>query len=557
MLEQKAGSITWLKNKRMLAAILIFCISLLWIVFLVQGLPIGDLDDWALIFISQQVPWNELISNFVTPWSQSDFWFNQSDLFDQIRHKRIFNGIVLKATQDVFGMRFFPFYLTTKAFFFAGTMTLVFLFLTSLTGTLLLPFAGTALFFFVPAYYSHALWIADPITMALFFAVLGFYFFYRFTVALDKEESFRKLVPWIAGMFLAGWFGIKCKEPALIFPATAGAYLLLHFRSWKGRWPAVAAVLFLLVLVMFQLVPIEKPPAQSFTYRLTSITRMLFCNYQVGYDDEPISAFFSLKTLWPVSIARTFGFFSLWGIALFGLVHGAGRIFRRSKTPGFFDHPLARISALWACLEILLMGLFQPEPRYFSGTLIPLTLLSVRLVSCVFDSWQGLQRKVWIGIAIFCWATTVFYFNIQQVISLRTTIGMRSNRLFETARTVFSDLHGEKNAPVETVASFYCAANVLKKPEYPRMEDVVFFAEDLYYERWNKTPDGSLNDFDRFAKTGAVYYITGDSKKFDDYPNAVLISKVSGISRGSLFEFLRYSVKKKKPAPVCIYKKTN
>jgi hypothetical protein len=150
----------------------------------------------------------------------------------------------------------------------------------------------------------------------------------------------------------------------------------------------------------------------------------------------------------------------------------------------------------------------------------------------------------------------VFYFNIQQVISLRTTIGMRNNRLFETARAIYSDLHKEKNPSVEAVAAFYCAPNVLQRPEHPRMDDVVYFADDLYYERWNKNASGSLDDFKSFANDGAVYYITSDPKKFDGFSGATLISKVPGISWRSLFEFLRYSVKKKKPAPVCIYKYT-
>ena len=47
------------------------------------------------------------------------------------------------------------------------------------------------------------------------------------------------------------------------------------------------------------------------------ILRMLFRNYDAGYDDEPVSAFFSLEQLWPVSIARTFGFFPLWTLVIF------------------------------------------------------------------------------------------------------------------------------------------------------------------------------------------------------------------------------------------------
>lgn len=544
-----------LKKRKKVVAILIFCFSLVWMLFLVQGLPIGDLDDWALIFISGQVPWQELGTNFVTPWSKSDFWFNQSDLFDQIRHKRIFNGLVLKFTQDVLGFRFFNFYLTTKVFFVAGIMTLVYLLISAITvSSLGITLAAFAFFFLIPAHYAHFLWIADPITIALFFVTLGMCCFYKFVSGLERGQLLTKLWPWIVGILLAGWFGIKTKEPALIFPVTAGAYLMLHWRQWKSRWPLAALVLCLFAVIMLQLVPIEKPPAQGFHYSLTNIKRMLLLNYSQGYDDETRPAFFSLEALWPVSMARTFGFFSLWGLVLFAFLQAGGRLFHRASTPAFFDHPLARLSALWVVIELLLMGLFQPEPRYFSGTMIPVTLLAARLVWCVLQSWRGAWRKALMFFALFCWGWTVLGLNFQHVVSLRIFLGQRSNRLYETARAVYSDFFKKEPGSIVDVATFYCAPNVLKKVSRPRMDDVVYYADDLYYKRWDKTEDGSLDDFKRFAEEGALYYITSYPEKFDDFQEAKLAAKLPSISRGSLFEFLRYSMKKKKPAPVYIYK---
>ncbi|MFH1800844.1 MAG: hypothetical protein ABH891_08405 [Candidatus Omnitrophota bacterium] len=558
MLAQWARSAILFKNKKILIASLVFFFSFLWIVILVQGLPVGCLDEWAMTSIAQQTSWSDFGKHLVLPWSQSAYWFNQVAFYDQVCLKRIVHGILLKFTQSLFGLHSFPYFLITKVFFFCGIVTLVFLFMTYVTGSLGLSLAGAVFFLLIPAHYCHVLWIADPYTIAIFFVTLSMWFFYKFVSALDKGEPLRNLFPWIAGLFVAGWFGIKTKEPALIFPVVAGAYLLIYCRHWKGRGKVVLSVLFLLVLIAFQIVPIEhlNAPVQRLGYHVSSITRFLFRNYQVGADNEPTTAFFSLEALWPVSIARTFGFFSLWGIILFALIHGAGRIFRRSSTPSFFSDPLIRFSAVWVGIEILLVGFFQPEPRFFTSIMIPLSLLSVRLVSCVLNSWQGFVRKILTLAAIFCWVWSAFYLNFQQVITTRIVTGMRNNRLFETARVIYSDIHKDKSPSISDVATFYCPAYALKKIVRPRIDDVVFFADNLYVQCWNKTEDGSLDDFKRFAKTGAVYYVTTDPKKFSGFPDATLVGKVTGINEGSKFEVLRYLKKKKKPAIERVYKYT-
>ncbi len=534
--------------------VFVYSACFLWFLFLAQGLPIGDLDDWTLTLIAKKTPWKELFSNLLLPWSKSAYWFDQVNLYDQIAHKRIVNGIILKLVQTIFGVHFFPFYIFAKGLFFSGTVTLVFILIKRLTQSFSFALAGAFFFALIPAHYAHVLWIADPITISQFFIVFGIWLFYELLLHFDKNKIDIKFLLLLIGMFMAGWLGIKTKEPGLIFPLIVAAYLLTNFQSFKSKKLKLILTLSLISLIIFQIVPIEhlNAPVQDFTYHFSNISRMLLRNYRVGYEDEPTTAFFSTNLIWPVSIARTFGTYSLWALVLFVFLYLV-QVRSRSTATLFLSHPLARICVLWVLIEIILTGFFQPEPRYFSGTMVPISLLVIRLIWCVTSTQKRYWKSFLLAVALFCWGWTTFYMNLQHVIWLRTQIGLRCNRLFKTAQFLYEDVNRHQASSIDNVSRFYCPSYALDSIKRPRMEDVVYFA-DLYYESWNKTKDGSLADYDRFAKMGAVYYITYDANKFSGSPHVALASVLTGINNESFFENIVYRLKRKTPGSLYIFK---
>ncbi len=556
---------TWVDNRAWIIAI-VYCAFAAWGIFLTQGLPFGDLDDWVLVKISKDTPWSELIANTLTPWSRSEYWFNQVNLFDQISCKRILNGIALKFAEGTFGIQFFPFFFFTKVLFFAGTCTLFSLFVYEVTRSPGFTLCGAIFFCLVPAHYSHALWISDPATIAQFFIILSFWIFYRIAQNLNQQGPIRTFLGLWGMLFLAGYLGIKTKEPALILPLTVGVYTVLHAMQWKTQKLKWGLLILLAGFLVLQIVPLEHLGAkrQGFNFSFENISRMLFRNHTQGYEDEPVSAFFSLQHIWPVSIARTFGFFSLWSLAACAAIYGMARFWnpsaRERGTPAagvsirFLDHPLVSICALWALIEISLMGLFQPEPRYFSITMIPLTLLALRLVWCTAQILPRKANQIFLAIALFCWGWSTLV-NASHCAWQRMKVGQRFNRYLYSAQKIYQDVSSapEKAQDLWNVGKFYCPAYVVKNPQRPRMEDVVYFAE-LPWSSWNKTEDGALQDFERFAKKGAVYYVTSDSAKLAAYPRARLITTVSGINEKSLCERILYALKGKNPPPLYIYR---
>lgn len=541
-------------QKKILFPFLIYSACFAWVAFLIHGLPIGDLDEWVLIFISKKTSWKELIGNLLSPWSNSAYWFNQVDLYDQIAHKRLMNGIVLKSAQSLFGFHFFSFYFFAKAFFFPGMVTLVFLLLKELTRSSRFALAGTVFFLLIPAHYAHVLWLSDPITVALFFVVLGVFFFSKLADNLEKGGATSHFLAMLAGVFASGWLGIKTKEPALILPLVVSSYLLIQLLRSRTQGFKTFVSLGAMLLILIQIVPIKylNTPVQGFTFRWSNIGRMLFRNYQVGYEDELVTAFFSWSHIWPVSIARTLGLLPLWVLIVFTLIYLIQRSRIKDSSLKFLGHPLARMSVLWVAIEIVLMGLFQPEPRYFSGTMVPITLLSTRLIWCLALLLERQWKRAFLTVALACWGWSTFCLNLEHIIWLRRQIGLRANLLFETARFLYSDLYTDKTPSLDRVARFYAPAYALDFVVRPKMEDVVYFAEH-YYETWNKTKDGSLQAFPRYAKRGAKYYITYDKERFSDFPQVKLAAVIPGINKKSIFDRLAFTLKRKKPGPLYIF----
>ena len=533
----------------------VYLFTFLWVFFLTQGLPMGEPDDWNLIFKSKDTAGTELLKNLSLPWSKSKYWFNQIDGVDQIHHKRIVNGIILKSIEAVFGCRFLPFYLFAKAIFFAGVVALFFLFAYSVTTSIPFALGGTLFFLLVPAHYSHVMWVADPITIAQFFVALGVWIFLHLTLNIDQNRSMKEFLFLLCSFLVVGILGIKTKEPALILPMIAGAYSLIRLRTWKMRLMKVFLLGVVIALLAFQIVPIEHLGAtgQAFAFNRDNFVRMLFKNHHCGYEDEPVSAFFSLQRIWPVSIARTFGFFPLWTLMFLFALHWVMKVRRnRDSLAGFLGHQMVVISLLWAGIDIALFGVFQPEPRFLSGTFVPLTLLAARLLWCVYRNTAKPWKSLVVMVAVLAAGWTTIYNNLYSVLALRANIGKRNNRFVNVAKLIYEDQFPGKSPTMRELALFYCPSALYLSPQRPRMEDVTYYTE-LPRENWSKTRTPSLEDFARSAQRGALYWVTFTKEGLAGASNVTHLATVSGINQGSISEYLiltKFSV----PEPLYIFK---
>ena len=545
------------QKKILISAAILYFFTFAWIFLLTHGLPIGDVDDWVCIQISENLSWKESVQNLIRPWSKSQFWSNQVDLIDQIAFKRTVHGILLKSASVLFSTRSLAFFIL-KGLFFSGTVAFLFLILIQITRSIWFSLAGVLFFVLVPVHYAHILWASDPATVLHFFIILSVWIFYHVGLNLERRESLRKFLPVFLAFSLTGWLCMKTKEPGLILPLTLGAFVLFHLNSWKSQKLKLVLLFLMLALLSFQIVPIEHLTAgrQVLRFNFDHLLRMTLRNYGVGYDDEAQTAFLSWEQVWPVSIARTLGFFTLWLLILFIVLYWTQRPGPKNTDQDqtrFLSHPLVQISALWAGIEILLMGLFYPEPRFFSSTMIPITILSVRLIWCVSGQFQKPWKSVLLIAAVASWSWTTLYTNAQHVIWLRQQIGQRVNRYTEAARIVYRDVFPNRSPNLKEIGYFYCPAHFFKMLTHPRFEDVVFHT-DLPFESWNKTKTGTVQEFEQYAKSGAVYQVTYSKDAFAGNPKISILSVVSGVNNESFFEHVLYRLKRKAPHPLYIFK---
>ncbi len=512
----------------------------------------GEPDDWNLIFKSRDTPWTELFKNLSLPWSTSKYWFSQVDGIDQIAHKRIVHGLVLKSIEAVFGCHFLPFYLLAKAIFFAGVVTLFFLFAYAVAPSLPFAIAGSLFFLLVPAHYSHVLWVADPITIAQFFIILGIWIFFHISRNLDGNGSLREFMALLCSFLVIGTLGIKTKEPALIVPMTASVYTLLRAVEWKTQKRKLVLLGLTMAFLGFQIIPVEHLGAtgQGFGFHWENLIRLVFKNHHCGYVDESATAFFSAQRIWPVSIARTFGFFSLWLIIFFIALYWIKRIrMGKLNSVHFFGHPLIALSGIWVGIEVSLMGIFQPEPRFMSGTFIPLTVLAIRLVWCVYRMATKRWKPLVLLAAILAGGWTAFYNNLHSVLWLRSIIGQRNNQFVSVAKILYQDQLPTKSCAMRDISLFYCPRALYGSTVQTRMEDVAYYTQ-LPRESWNKTQSPSLEDFSRYAQKGFVYWTTFSKDDLIGHPNIVLLKTVDGLNKGSILEYLIFT---KFPLPDALF----
>jgi hypothetical protein len=536
-------------NKLRLLLGVFFVLTCLWIVLLTQGLPIGDFDDWDHILVAQDIPYKTLLKNFFTPWSVSEHWTGQFDRINETTTRRIVLSLVLKTIAAVFGLQFLPFFLFSKALFFAVTVTLVFYFLHEVTQSRLLSVLGAAFFILVPAHYPHLVWVTDPITMVHPLMLAGLLAFYKL------QQNPQKPVLWSLLIFAAGWTAIKTKEPALTFPLVIGLYTLFHLRLNRASflkslpWFAFAG------LLVFQLVPIfhlKSGDTLLTNFNWETLRRMVFRNYECGYEDEPVSAFFSFDHVWPGSIARTFTCPTLWMLVLFFVLYAAVRM-RGKIAPEqrFLAHPLVRIAAIWACVEFYFMGKFQPDPRYFSGTMIPLTLMSFRLIQSLARSFP--KWKMWVLVPVLASYGWAIAENFDHVRWLRLHIGQRNKRLFETASLIYKQIAPAELISRRNIGLFY-TAQYFPDPKHPHLKQVLFWMPpELGYADWSKSQVKTVEEFQKYAAAGAVFYADYEDLKMPDDPRLKLIGTVTGVNESSLFEKIARAFKKKGPGRLLVY----
>jgi hypothetical protein len=544
-------------NDRLLIACAasIFFLVAGFLIFLVQGLPAGDLDDWDKIILAKELPWETFTSSFLTPWSQSQNWAGQIDRYDEIQYKRIILPILLKLSQQLFGQSFFAMYALTKVFFFAGSVTLVFIFLAQAVPWAL-AFIGALCFLFVPAHFSHALWIADPATISYFFLFLGILFFLLIQKNIRSHGTKAQFINLLAALFLASWVGVKAKETMLVLPLIVFIWSLLTFRSWKIHPKRYLLLNLAMGFIAFQIVPIMHLTANAspaVQFNLNTISRLFFFNYNCGYEDEVRSALFSWDHVFPVSVFRTLGFFLLWSIVgAFALYISRRVLLRDHSAPHFLDSDIVRISFLWLAIELPFLGMFQPDPRYFSGTMAPILILTCRLFYCALS---GAKKPVFFigAIALIFSVGFYVYENVQNAVSLRLVVGRKMNYFLESARLIYKDLNPTSTADDFKVGEFYCA--VKRGPGKPNSIDRYVYYAHLGFDSWNKVAPGkdSFQDFLAKSKFGYRYYLTFEQHDVSNVHEVRLIGAVDGINHESFLEKMVYRKKKKRPASLAIY----
>src|SRR3989338_8069511 len=226
-------------------AIIIFSITLFWIVFLIQGLPLGDLDDWDHILFAQDASWKTLLENIFRPWSASPFWYGQGSFFDHAIHERVIPTFLLKSISSLFGLHSFALFFLYKALFFAGTCTLLFLLLRRMTRSNTFAFCGVLFFALIPVHYFHVLWISDPVTIVHFFVLAGLWAYLKILANVESKGSFQHFIFKCLALLIIGWIGMKSKSPALILPLIVGMHVIWQMQSWKGqrlKWTCLLAV---------------------------------------------------------------------------------------------------------------------------------------------------------------------------------------------------------------------------------------------------------------------------------------------------------------------------
>lgn len=530
-----------------------------WIFFLTHGLPIGDFDDWDHMVLSSEAPWEELIRNLLTPWSTSELWHGRGELFDQMVHERVLATSIMKFLQTIYGTDFLPFYLIEKGLFFAGAVLLIFLLSREFTRNDRVSFLGVLFWAFCPAHYTHLLWLSDPVIITQFFGLLSLYFLFKFDKGLNKRLDIAQIA-WLLLWFIACSLALKTKAQGLTFALVAGLYFLTRFHKLKTQsWLQVGAAGTLISLLILMVVPVEhlfdakQTPSQ---FDINNILHMVFQNTNNEFEAETSTALFSIESIFPVSIFRNIGFFGLWSLIVTLILFVISR--RAKFQPAellLASHPLGIISAAWIAIELALMGLFPPEPRYFSSTLIPITFLCEKLIAETLAGNRSWVARLLNASWIFALAFNVASF-VPHILYVRAAKGARYQQSLELSQTVLKDLFPEKAAKSSLIekARFFCLHGVENRTySGPRLENYMY-RTDVAPFHWNKTPQASIEDFRGWAAKGSRYALLFKADILHQPPRTVILAELKGWDANSLFYQGYLKFKKKKPAPLYLVK---
>lgn len=540
--------------------VVVFFTVLIWTTFLIQGLPIGDLDDWDHILFAQDVDWKVLVANIIRPWSESPFWYGQGSFEDHVIHERVVPTLILKCVSSVFHLKSFPFYFLYKVLFFAGTTSLLFILLRRVAASGVIAFCGTLFYLFVPVHYLHTLWISDPVTLVHFFVLLGITIYLDIYNNLVVRGSFTRFLVLTLALFLTGWVGIKSKSVGLILPLVIVSHTLTTPQLWKVQKTKTVTLLAVLALIAIQVVPIAHITAHDNTsflasFRLKNIIRMLLLQSDTTYGNEAIPAFFSLEHIFPASVSRALGFLTLWTIILFSLLYHLRKRGKKLLEQDFFiQNAVIQVALIWILIEISLMGFFLPESRFFSGTFIPITILLTRLVYCVFRAfkWPVQLFVMFFPVCSFFWHGVIE--NVQHVVWLRIQKGTDYSRFLNVAKAVYHDLYPEAPLDLREIASFYSLKYVPQNWVHKmRMDDVMFYS-DFALEDWRKTSTHHVSEIAEYAQGGAQYTATFSNDPYLNMAEFAFLQTISGINADSIFERVTFQLKRKRPRPMHVFK---
>lgn len=542
------------KKDKLWGALIFLCVFL-WMLTLIQGLPLIDPDDWDHVLAAKDLSWKTLLTNLLTPWSTSERWVGQVERLDEVTHRRMFLSIILKASHQLFGLKFLPYYIFSKAIFFAGTLTLLFLLISKMTSMRSYAFLSLLFFITIPAHYIHALWISPSDTMVHFFLLLGVALFLLILSNLEHKKPFSQFLLYLSGFLIVGWIAMKTKETALILPLSLTIYTFLQTRRLGNQKLKLTLLLLILGFLIFLVVPIPGVKTHAglpLRFNPHTVARLFFLNYHCGWEDEMTSAFFSREQIWPVSVARTFGFYSLWtlvlGVALYGVIRiRAGK----NINPLFIRHPLVQISMIWLLCEAFFLGNFQADPRYFSGTMIPITILSVRLIYCVVYQLRGLSKLGFLSLVILSLSSSVFE-NFQHVLFLRLQYGKRARYALETAKTIYQDVYPSEPYDLGKILLSGAAAYV-PSLNTQRISHRIFYSP-FGYGMWKRTDERTIEAFEKFSKDGAIYDVSYKDERLPRDPRIKNIATIYPVNKGSLLESILYPLKGKKIHPLYVDK---
>ncbi len=475
----------------------IFC----WLVFLDQGLFIGDHDDWDHVLNARETAWQPVIGNLLKPWSSSPYWHGQGSFADHVLHERVFTTFYLKTiVSAVSPDHSFLIFFLYKSLPFLLSILFMALLLQDLVRNAWVRYALLLFYTLIPVHYLHVLWLSDPATLVNFFILFSLFIF------LKIERAFAAGKKPAAGLLLFFfsilWLAIKTKSSALIAPLFYSAYALLSCRAWMRAGKTYFLFLAGCGLVAFQIVPVEHLglSAPGHPFSLENIQKLLFFNPDSIFGVEPAPAWRDLHLVFPASVLRAFGFFSFWLAVLYLAVW----LFLK-KQEGFLKHPLARLSLIWLAIEIPLMGIFIVESRYFSGTFIPLIFLLGRLMDqVVLNVHAPAVRKTLLAAAIAGLGISTLI-NVKHILWLKSEIDSRYHTFFHMAQAVFLDKHPEKKSAADT-GHFY---TVMYQPD-PKADHIEKSMASTVYglSVWKQTQSLDAAQWKDLAARGFCYDVT-------------------------------------------------